>query len=218
MRFRSHLRGFDVFSEETIQFLNDLKENNRRDWFEAHRDRYNRVMKTPSKWFAESMAAGLSKEYGTHAKAKVFRVNRDLRFAKNKTPYNAHIHISIADGDSGLAWMIGLEPHRLALGYGCLAFSKGQIGAWRHLADRHGAALEAAISGLRLDAPELKRVPAPYPVDHNFSDFLRRKGFCIWLDCVPQKYALGLEGPVQIVAKLEAFSLIREVLAQKLIA
>ena len=86
--------GFSGFSDETLAFLNGLKANNSRDWFDANRKSYEAAVKAPSKAFSDIMAGELERLTGTAQKPKIFRINRDIRFSKDKTPYNTHIHIS----------------------------------------------------------------------------------------------------------------------------
>ena len=203
-----------MLDAETLRFLSDLKANNTRDWFQANKARYDRVMKTPAKWFARVLADELARRYGTQTVPKVFRVNRDLRFSKDKTPYNAHLHMSVADANGGFAWMVGLEPEgRLVLGYGCFAFSSQRLDRFRAEADRRGGELTKALAGFRLNEPELKRVPAPFLRDHSHGEMLRRKGLAAWIDDVPEDIAFGADGPARVADVLGRFDPLRGWLA-----
>ncbi len=202
-----------MFSPETTDFLADLKANNTRDWFDGQRQRYARVMKEPARAFADSLAALLGARHGTESRARVFRVNRDLRFSKDKTPYNAHIHISASDGDTPAAWMFGLEPDRLVLGYGCFAFPGPELARWREaVAGRGGQTLAEALGGgpFRLEDPELRRVPAPHAQDHPRADLLRRKGLCVWLGDAPRELAFGDEAPGLVAERLGQLDAVRQ--------
>lgn len=81
------------FTTETLEFLEQLKHNNNRDWFQQNKSVYDTSVKNPAKAFAIAMEGELERLCGEPHKAKIFRINRDIRFSKDKTPYNSHIHI-----------------------------------------------------------------------------------------------------------------------------
>ena len=202
-----------MFSQETIRFLNDLKDHNERDWFQSQKRRYETHVKTASKAFAASLEELLSSRYGANVTAKIYRINRDLRFSKDKTPYNTHIHQSFLDPEVGMAWMVGLETDRLVLGYGAFAFDPDTLKRWReHVSGPPGERLLGILQKgeLRLDPPELKRVPAAYPSDHPASELLRRKSFALWLDDLPPSTALGEAAPQRLGDKLRSFDPVRD--------
>lgn len=201
-----------MIERDAADFLADLKANNARDWFNDNRARYVQALKTPGAAFAKALAGELAGLHGGPVKAKVFRINRDLRFSRDKTPYNAHLHISVADGEGGAAWMFGLDPEKLVIGYGCFAFAKQALDAWRTaVAGPDGAALadELAAAKLRLDPPALKRVPAPHGQDHPRAGLLRRKGLAVWIDDLPQDMCFGPQGPARIAKRLSATDPVR---------
>lgn len=185
--------GFDGFPKATLKFLRDLGKNNEREWFHAQKKHYESVYKAPAKAFCLDMEEALEKLTGTPHASKVFRINRDLRFSKDKTPYNTHLHISfIAESKKKHAvqpiWMFGLDPKTLSVGLGVFDFGKA-IGAYRDgVAGPEGAALAKKLSamakkGIRINGePELKRVPKGYDPDHKRSELLRRKSLSVWSD------------------------------------
>ena len=84
-------RPFSGFTPETIQFLVDLKENNFRQWFEDHRELYEIELLQPFRALVNTLSPAMHNidslfEFRTH---KVLsRIYRDIRFSKNKDPYN----------------------------------------------------------------------------------------------------------------------------------
>ncbi|MAT89482.1 MAG: TIGR02453 family protein [Flavobacteriaceae bacterium] len=101
---------------EIFLFLKELKENNHRDWMDEHRKRYKANEKLLKQFYAEVMSR--LNETDVIAKTKVFRINRDIRFSNNKTPYNSHrsvrfirsgeerrgsYYLRIEPGNSGIA-------------------------------------------------------------------------------------------------------------------
>lgn len=182
---------FDGFSTEAIKFLKELKANNNREWFAEHKKVYEREVKAPAQHFCEEMAVSLEKLTGAPHGSKVFRIHRDVRFSKDKTPYNAHLHISFIPqlkADHPPHWFFGLDPASLTLGVGNFMFEKEQLEAYRKRVDgKEGAALAQKLAklekgGVRLGKIDLKRVPAPYDKDHPYGDLLKRKGLSAWID------------------------------------
>ena len=88
------------FPGEAVQFLQDLKNNNTRDWFTQNKSTYEQVIKQPAQAYCELMCAELTSLTSMPHQSKIFRVHRDVRFSKDKTPYNAHLHISFFPDDA----------------------------------------------------------------------------------------------------------------------
>lgn len=201
-----------MFSAETIRFLNDLTVHNDRTWFQSQKPRYEAHVKTASKTFSNAFEELLSDHYGASVTAKIYRISRDLRFAKDKTPYNTHIHLSFLDPEAGAAWMVGLETDRLVLGYGALIFDSARLEHWRErVSGPSGKRLHDIVHSLkaRLDPPELKRVPSPYSANHPAADLLRRKGFVVWLNDMPIEAAFGEDAPTRLLEKLATLEPVR---------
>ncbi len=83
-----------VITKEVLRFLSDLKENNNREWFEAHRNSYNKARGTV-KAFCDSLSQAL-RVHDVVLPPKHFRIYRDLRFSNDKTPYKPHFAASFA--------------------------------------------------------------------------------------------------------------------------
>ena len=84
---------FDGFPKEGIRFLKRLKKNNNREWFNNHKSEYEDFVKLPMQSFIASIAAPLAKiapEIDVNPRRSMFRIYRDTRFSKNKTPYKTH--------------------------------------------------------------------------------------------------------------------------------
>jgi len=78
------------FSSDYLQFFKDLAANNNKEWFDVNRKRYETVIREPFKIFITDLIEELSKEDAEiqiTQKEAVFRINRDIRFSKDKTPY-----------------------------------------------------------------------------------------------------------------------------------
>jgi len=82
------------FSKSSIAFFKELKKNNNRPWFQENKGRYD-LIKSESKSFLNSWEE-LMNEHDLIEKSKLFRVYRDVRFSKDKTPYKISISMSLA--------------------------------------------------------------------------------------------------------------------------
>src|SRR5436189_5336902 len=82
------------FSAETLRFLRALKRNNRREWFNAHRDDYEAYVRRPMTAIVERLAEdfrAVAPELVASPKVSIYRIYRDTRFSENKTPYKTHV-------------------------------------------------------------------------------------------------------------------------------
>lgn len=90
------------FSKDFLQFFIDLAPNNNKDWFDLNRKRYENFVKEPFKNFVQHTINELAKTDKTfkdlEAKDCIFRINRDIRFAKDKAPYKMMVSAVIAPG------------------------------------------------------------------------------------------------------------------------
>lgn len=90
---------FKGFSEETIGFLTDLKKQNKKAWFDRNRHIYETHIMKPAKAFVVAMGEKLKRlSFGILAVPKtnrsIFRINRDMRFSSEKSPYKTHLGLS----------------------------------------------------------------------------------------------------------------------------
>src|SRR5271170_2375848 len=88
---------FQGFSKDTVGFLKDLARNNNTQWFHANRERYEETVKKPSLGFLGALIYGLKKILPEVKDGKVMRINRDIRFSKDKSPYKTHIALMLWD-------------------------------------------------------------------------------------------------------------------------
>lgn len=88
------------FSEDYLQFFIELAPNNNKDWFDLNRKRYENSVRKPFIAFVDHMIERISKEdkafKGLQAKDCMFRINRDIRFSKDKTPYKMMMSAVVA--------------------------------------------------------------------------------------------------------------------------
>lgn len=181
---------FETLIDTANTFFGELARNNNRDWFAPQKSRYAEEIRKPAGILAEQLAHEFSKRTGRGYTSKVFRINRDVRFSRDKTPYNPHLHLMWAQAGREVApgWFFGSSPDYLVLGCGMMSLEKEALDRFRARVDSDGAELAAALArandraGATLadygPAP-LKRVPKPFPPDHPQADLLRRKGLAV---------------------------------------
>jgi uncharacterized protein (TIGR02453 family) len=186
-------RSTASFSPALFTYLRDLKKNNDRDWFKANKARYNEVVLEPALAFIEDFEPQLH-AISTHFVAdprpvggSLFRIYRDTRFAKDKSPYKTHtgIHFrhELAKSAHAPGFYLHLEPGQVFLG----------AGIWRPdtepLAQIRTAIAEDPDRWTRttrakpfaelyeLGGESLKRAPAGFDPEHPLIDELKRKDF-----------------------------------------
>ncbi|WP_298438297.1 DUF2461 domain-containing protein [uncultured Jannaschia sp.] len=179
--------GFTDFIDRAQAFYGALAANNARDWFEPRKAEWKRDIEGPAKLLAEIMAEELSRMTGEPHAGKVFRINRDVRFSKDKSPYKTMLAMLWAPGDTdgpAPSFYFGVEPDRTFVGCGTPGFDKDGLTRYRAMVDRWGDRLAEIIdeSGATLSSfgPEpLKRVPKPYDPDHPHGALLKRKSLAL---------------------------------------
>ncbi len=191
---------FSGFRPEAIDFLADLAANNERDWFNPRKADYERLLKEP----IEALVAALAERLAARdiplladPKRSIFRIYRDTRFSKDKSPYKTHLGASFpwlersadgslieADGSAhGNGGYFNFQPGEMYVGGGMWMAEKPRLDAFRRAIvedpDRVRAALEEpgfqAAFGTVTAHEHLKRVPPGLPVDHPMADLFRYK-------------------------------------------
>ena len=209
--------GFATLIPDARSFLTELNQNNTRDWFTAHKDRYNATLKRPAILLLDRLSAQLQHKTALPVGTKLFRPHRDVRFSKDKTPYTTHLHMLWQVGPGGL--FFGISPEYVRLGGGIMAMTRDQLDRWRaamaddsHGAEFHQLCAPLADQGYATEHPELKRVPAPYPKDHPRENLLRRKSMTFWRDLPANEWPLsstaldrGFDQLLPIVERLNQF-------------
>ncbi|MES0882456.1 DUF2461 domain-containing protein [Roseibium sp. SCP14] len=184
----------DGFPPETFEFLKNLSNNNTREWFEANKSDYQRAVKKPADRFRAELERALSTLTDHEIASKQFRINRDLRFSKDKTPYNTHIRMAFWPKGTAFegrdaqppSFFLSVEPDHIRLGTGCMAFSKPVLGIYlRALESGKGNEIDDLLNALATgnferSAPDLVKAPRGFPKDHPYANLARYKGLAVW--------------------------------------
>ncbi|MDD4844209.1 MAG: DUF2461 domain-containing protein [Anaerotignum sp.] len=83
------MKKFTGFLPETIDFLWELRMNNTKEWMDQNRERYKAVLKEPFDWLAAEIGEQFGESTGEKMDWAISRINRDIRFSKDKSPYRA---------------------------------------------------------------------------------------------------------------------------------
>ena len=171
----SEFRGWP---EDFQRFFIGLELDNSKKYFEANRKTYEESVKAPML----ALVASMESEYG---EGKVFRVNRDIRFSKDKSPYKTNIAATVGMGSRG--GYVSLDARGFMVATGRYEMSPEDIAKFRKKAAAETTGLQLADivkklrkSGYELGGEELKRVPAPWPQDHPRAELLRRKSLYVY--------------------------------------
>src|SRR5262249_47257982 len=98
------MAGFRGFRPAAFQFLRDLARNNEKAWFEANRDIYEQEVREPMRQLVETLDTKLrviAPEVGGDARRSLFRVHRDVRFSRDKSPYKTNAGAWLYHRDAG---------------------------------------------------------------------------------------------------------------------
>ena len=174
------------FDKGLFDFLTELKRHNNRDWFQANKDRYERDLKEPFLDFIADAGPGLRKiSPGLVADPRpvggsMFRIYRDVRFSKDKSPYKTHAgaHFQIGrKGTHGPGYYLHLEPGTCFVAGGIWMHNAQTLQTIRQrIADRP-ADWKKARGALDHEEQALKRPPRGFPPDHAMIEDIKRKSF-----------------------------------------
>ncbi|MEM1089632.1 MAG: TIGR02453 family protein [Pseudomonadota bacterium] len=183
------------FTKDTFQFLNQLRRNNNKAWFDDNRERYHEQVRDPFlkliKDFNPRLAT-VSEHYHGVEKAHggaLFRIYRDTRFSKDKTPYKSWAGARFTHREAGRngapIYYLHVQPGNVFFAAGLWrppgpminqirTFLHNNPGAWTKLRDNKTFKRTFSWGG-----EQLKRTPRGYDADHPLADDLRRKDFVV---------------------------------------
>jgi uncharacterized protein (TIGR02453 family) len=165
---------FTGFPVAALDFYDDLEVDNTKSFWEKHKHVYDEAIKAPM----EALCRALGPEFGD---AKIFRPYRDVRFAKDKTPYKTHqgAFVRVADATG---WYVELSPRGVRTGGGFYHAETRRLAAVRQAIDRDedGSDLERILRALarkkfEIGGDRLRTNPRGYDKDHPRIDLLRHK-------------------------------------------
>lgn len=164
---------FTGFPEAALDFYDDLEVDNTRSFWQAHQEQYAEAVRAPM----VALTAELADEFGA---AKVFRPYRDVRFAKDKTPYKTHQGAFVATGPS-CGFYVQVSARGVRTGGGFYHAEPAALARYRaFVADEPGEDLEAQVEALEAQGwtragDTLKTAPRGYDREHPRIGLLRHR-------------------------------------------
>jgi uncharacterized protein (TIGR02453 family) len=172
---------FTGFSEAALDFYDDLEIDNTKAFWEAHKDVYVTCVKEPM----TALMAALEPEFGA---PKIFRPFRDVRFAKDKTPYKTHQGAYVGVGRA-CGWYVEIAARGVRTGAGFYDASTADLGRIRAsianelTGDQLGKILaKLTRAGFTVGGDRLKTTPRGYDADHPRIDLLRHRSLTVTKD------------------------------------
>ena len=144
---------FPGFSAEAITFLRNLQRNNRREWFQPRKERYEELIKIPMMELVGCLNDELARfapNYVTPPQKAMYRIYRDTRFSKDKTPYKTHIsgifpRVTAAKREGAVFYFHFTAKELLAFG-GAYSPERDELMAYRSLIQERHRELERIVN------------------------------------------------------------------------
>lgn len=221
---------FAGFPKPGVSWFQSLAVAQNRDWFQEHREGYEQLWLAPMTSLLAEVRGPLEKLYGRKLGAtKVFRLNRDVRFSKDKSPYKTHIAGMIPfegfkpmEGPAALYLHLGLEE---VVAFGFYMLEPASLQKLRKLLidDKSGVPLAklmatAGKAGLVPDSMErLKRPPPGVSPEHPRVELLKNKALALSRSDVPKSVRFGVGFKAWVLEQAKAAApVVKWGLAQKL--
>ena len=176
----------------TFDFLNNLKENNNREWFQDHKSEYDAALQNVTSFIEQIIVklSGLDPHINQEISAKkcLFRIYRDVRFSKNKDPYKSWFAAGISvDGRklAGPEYYIHIEPNGTFIAVGYWRPEKNHLEAIRQEIDYSSEEFFKALKkgGWKAEdlssEDKLQRPPAGYAGDNEHIELLKHRSFIL---------------------------------------
>jgi uncharacterized protein (TIGR02453 family) len=179
-----------IMNKDSLDFLKDLAQNNSRDWFNAHKERYLKAQGNIAA-FADALIGEMNKHdhiETVSGKKSMFRIYKDVRFSKEKTPYNQHWSGSLKRATQKLrgGYYFRIEPGNSRAVGGFFSPEPGDLKRIRQDIDANyynWRKLLADLDFLKtfgvLQGDRLHSMPQGYPKDHPAIDLLCHKQFLL---------------------------------------
>ncbi|QOG03897.1 DUF2461 domain-containing protein [Flavobacterium sp. MDT1-60] len=202
-----------MLTKESLQFLDDLKKNNNRDWFQDNKKRYEIFKKDYHQLVSDFLDVMKPLDPSLElleVKNCTFRINRDIRFSKDKSPYKAHLGVWMSTGAKGAnraGYYVHIEKGASFIAGGFYSPEAADLKKVRKEIAFFHDDLEAILADKNfkkefgsLDVNEtnsLKSMPRGYEKDHPAIEFLKLKSFT-----ATQKYDIAEVTQKDFVAKM----------------
>lgn len=173
-------------SSSTLNFLKKLKDNNNRDWFNEHKKEFKTEEKNIKDFFSSLFV--LMKTHDDLDQMKMFRIYRDVRFSKDKSPYKTHLSCSFHRTKPRFrgGYYLHIEPGNSFLACGFWDPNKEDLQRIRKELEIDDSELRAIINSKpfkntfgTLKGDELKTAPKGFDKEHEAIDLIRKKQYIV---------------------------------------
>lgn len=179
------------FDQDFLEFFKELAAHNHKEWFDENRKRYEKSVKDPFKNFVADLIENVRKHdpaVNIEAKDAIFRINRDIRFSQDKTPYkldrSAIVSPAGRKDHSVPGLYISLGPEQVSLGGGAYSLPKEDLEKLRHHIKNHGKEFDKLRNGKafkghfgKIEGEENKRLPKEFQEAAETRPILYKKQF-----------------------------------------
>lgn len=186
--------AFQGFPKEGLAFLKGLEKNNNREWFQARKETFENSVKAPMEALVEAVNARMVKfapQHVTEPKKAVYRIYRDTRFSKDKTPYKTHIAANFFragfEKHSHPGYYFSVSPKEIEIAAGCYMPDPDQTRHIREYLLEHHETLRGILANGTLkklmgglSGEPVTRTPKGMPVNHAADDLIRYKGWILY--------------------------------------
>ena len=172
--------------QTALDFLKQLKKNNNRVWFDAHKTQFKEE-EVKLKSFYNAVLEDLN-EKDVIDKMKVFRIYRDVRFSKDKTPYNVHRSVSFSRATESLrgGYYLRISPGESMMAGGFFQPNPADLLRIRKEFETDAAEMREIISDTKfvnlfgvIEGDEVKSAPRGFDKTHPSIDLIRKKSFIV---------------------------------------
>ncbi len=184
------------FPDPTILFLKKLTKNNNREWFDQNKEMYLKSFMEPAQVFVSEMGEKLF-EISPYITAipkidkSIFRIYRDVRFSKDKSPYKTHLGIYFWEGGKKMespGFYFHIEPKEIFIGAGLYTFTKELLTKYREIisssnkADGLNAILKSILKNKKysLGGKNLKKIPRGFDPNSKYADLFLHDSIYIY--------------------------------------
>ena len=194
-----------TIKKSTLDFLTSVKCNNNRDWFNANRLLYSEAKDNFESFVQEIIDEIITFEpimKGLEAKSCVYRINRDIRFSNDKSPYKSHFGAFIVrggrkNGDKYAGYYFHIEPGKSIMAGGAYMPPSPWLSAIREKISDYPEEFIKITNSKEfikyfgsLDGEKLKTAPKGYPKDHPHVELLKFKSYLV-VNEAPDKLVLS---------------------------
>ena len=191
---------FSGFPAAGLSFFRDLAKDNDRDWFEKNRAVWDEQIVPAMICWCEELAGRLREvmpgvKFVPRFGGSLYRLNRDIRFSKDKRPYQTHTAALLWEGSEkhgAPGFYLQVSPDEVILGGGLYVFEEAHLDRYRKrlLNEKAALALEQALAaaqkaGMKPEGEKLKRPPRGFVPEHPRAELSKYKGLVVAMSHKP---------------------------------